>query len=104
LDFAGPFELKAKGRSKFRPKTYLPLFTCLQTWNIHLELTEVISMPAAFNGISIFVNIRGMPISILSELFLTFVQGFRNWVRTIQLEDLISTTKANVEWHFIPKR
>ncbi len=31
LDFAGPFELKAAGRGKARPMTYLLLFTCLQT-------------------------------------------------------------------------
>ncbi len=31
LDFAGPFELKAAGRGKARPKTNLFLFTCLQT-------------------------------------------------------------------------
>jgi len=61
-------------------------------------------MSAALNGISIFVNIRGMLISILSENFLTFVQVFRNWVRTMQLGDLISTIKANVQWHFIPQR
>jgi hypothetical protein len=69
-----------------------------------MELTEVMSMSAALNGISIFVNIRGMLISILSENFLTFVQVFRNWVRTMQLGDLISTIKANVQWHFIPQR
>jgi hypothetical protein len=73
LDFAVPFVLKAKGRRKSRPKAYVPLFTCLQTWNIHLEWTEVISMSAAFNGISMFFNIRGMLISILSENFSTFV-------------------------------
>jgi hypothetical protein len=31
LDFAGSFELKAMGRGKARLKTYLLLFTCLQT-------------------------------------------------------------------------
>ncbi len=51
LDFAGPFELKAAGRGKGRLKTYLLLFTCLQTRAVHLELTEVISMSATLNGI-----------------------------------------------------
>ncbi len=44
LDFAGPFELKAAGRGKAKPKTYLLLFTCLQTRAVHLELTEAMSM------------------------------------------------------------
>ncbi len=35
LDFAGPFELKAAGRGKAKPKTYLLLFTCLQTRAVH---------------------------------------------------------------------
>jgi len=51
LDFAGSFELKAMGRGKARLKTYLLLFTCLQTRDVHLELTEVMSMSAALNAI-----------------------------------------------------
>ena len=107
LDFAGPFELKAIGRGKARPKTYLLLFTCLQTRAVHLELTEAMSMSATLNAISRFVDIRGMPTSILSDNFSTFVskdKDLENWVRTIQLDDLISTTKAKVQWHFIPPR
>jgi hypothetical protein len=48
-----------------------------------------------------------MPTSILSDNFSTFVskdKDLENWVRTIQLDDLISTTKAKVQWHFIPPR
>jgi hypothetical protein len=51
LDFAGPFELKAAGSGKVRPKTYLLLFTCLQTRAVHLELTEAMSMSATLNVI-----------------------------------------------------
>jgi len=64
-----------------------------------LELTEAMSMSATLNVISRFVNIRGMPTLILSDNFSTFVskdKDLENWVRTIQLEDLISTTKAKV--------
>ena len=107
LNFAGPFELKAAGRGKARPKTYLLLFTCLQTRAVHLELTEAMSMSATLNAISSFVDVRGMPTSILSDNFSTFVskdKDLENWVRTIQLDDLISTTKAKVQWHFIPPR
>jgi hypothetical protein len=83
-----------------RPKTYLLLFTCLQTWAVHLELTE-----ATLNVISRLVDIRGMQTSILSDNFSTFISKYlENWVRTIQLDDLISTTKAKVYWYFIPPR
>jgi hypothetical protein len=73
LDFAGPFKLKAASRGKTRPKTYLFLFTCLQTQTVHLELTEPMSMSATLNAILRFVDIRGMPTSILSDNLSTFV-------------------------------
>jgi hypothetical protein len=58
LDFAGPFDLKAQGRGKARPKlTYLLLITCLQTRAVHLELTEAMTMSATLNAISRFVDI-----------------------------------------------
>ncbi len=107
LDFAGPFELKTAGRGKARLKTYLLLFTCLQTPAVHLELTEAMSMSATLNAISRFVDIRGMPTSILSDNFSTFVskdKDLENWVRTIQLNYLLSNTKAKVHWYFIPPR
>jgi hypothetical protein len=107
LDFAGPFDLKAPGRGKARPKTYLLLITCLQTRAIHLELTEAMTMSATLNAISKFVDIRGMPHSILSDSFSTFVskdKELESWVRSIQIDDLIATTKANVCWKFIPPR
>ena len=64
-----------------------------------MELTEAMSMSATLNAISRFVDIRGMPTSILSDNFSTFIskdKDLENWVRTIQLNDLISTTKAKV--------
>ena len=80
LAFAGRFELKAAGRGKARLKTYLLLFTCLQTQAVHLELTEAMSMSATLNAISRFVDIRGMPISILSDNFSTFVsKDLESW-------------------------
>jgi hypothetical protein len=64
-------------------------------------------MSATLNAISRFVDIRGMPHSILSDNFSTFVSKDReleSWVRSIQMDDLIATTKANVCWKFIPPR
>jgi hypothetical protein len=48
-----------------------------------------------------------MPHSILSENFSTFVskdKELESWVRSIQISDLIATTKAHVCWKFIPPR
>jgi hypothetical protein len=64
-------------------------------------------MSATLNAISKFVNIRGMPMLNLSDNFSTFVskdKDLENWVRTIQLDDLISNTEAKVHWYFIPPR
>ncbi len=64
-------------------------------------------MSATLNAISSFVDIRGMPTSILSDNLSTVVskdKDVENWVRTILLDDLISTTKAKVHWYFIPPR
>ncbi len=64
-------------------------------------------MSATLNAISRFVDIWGMPTSILSDNFSTLVskdKDLESWVRTIQLNDLISTTKAKVHWYFIPPR
>jgi hypothetical protein len=66
-------------------------------------------MSATLNAISRFVYIRGMPTSILSDNISTFVSKYKDlesWVRTIQLNDLISTTKAKVYFYkyFIPPR
>jgi len=54
-------------------------------------------MSATLNAISRFVDIRGMPHSILSDNFSTFVskdKELESWVRSIQIDDLIATTKA----------
>ncbi len=67
LRFCWSFWIKSRGRGKARPKTYLLLFNCLQTWAVHLELTEVMSMSTTLNAISKFVNIRGMPMLNLSD-------------------------------------
>jgi hypothetical protein len=104
LDFAGPFELKAPGRGKAKPKTYLLLITCLQTRAIHLELMEAMTMSATLNAIYRFVDIRGMPHSILSDNFVSKDKELESWVRSIQIDYLIATAKANVCWKFIPPR
>ncbi len=40
IDFAGPFHIKQQGRGKPRLKSYILVFSCLQTRAVHLEATE----------------------------------------------------------------
>jgi len=64
-------------------------------------------MSATLNAISRFVDIGEMPHLILSDNFSTFVSKDKElevWVRSIQIDNLIATTKANVCWKFIPPR
>jgi hypothetical protein len=65
------------------------------------------TMSATLNAISRFVDIGEMPHLILSDNFSTFVSKDKElevWVRSIQIDNLIATTKANVCWKFIPPR
>jgi hypothetical protein len=107
LDFAGPFEVKAPNRGKARPKVYILVFTCLQTRAVHFEVTEGMDLSSTMNALSRFADIRGLPDTILSDNFPTFVshdKELEGWVRSIDQQTFISTTKANVEWIFIPPK
>ena len=104
IDFAGPFELKMGPRIK-RTKTYILLFTCLQTRALHLEATVAMDTKAVVLALTSFVALRGMPTDILSDNWKTFVSPdleLQSWVRSIDVDAVITSTKANVEWHFTP--
>jgi len=60
LDFAGPFHIK-QGRAKHRLKSYILVFTCLQTRAVHLEATHDQSTSSVLNSFSRFIDMRGMP-------------------------------------------
>jgi hypothetical protein len=106
LDFAGAFEIKhTAGRARI--KSYLLVITCLQTRALHLEATAGMDMTAFMNAISRFISLRDMPVEFYSDNFKTFVspeKELQNWVRSIDIEDVIRQHKAQVRWTFTPPR
>ena len=104
LDFAGPFYIKV-GRAKQRLKSYILVFTCLQTRAIHLEVTNDQGTSSVLNAFSRFIDTRGMPNEVLSDNWKTFIspkKELQSWIRDLD-EDLIIHNKcADVIWHFTP--
>jgi hypothetical protein len=59
------------------------------------------------NALSRFIDLRGMPLTILSDNFATFVseeKELESWVRSIDKQLFIEPTEAKVEWIFTPPR
>ncbi len=65
--------LKYLAEGKARLTTYFLLVTCLQTRAVHLGLAEAMNMSATLNAITKFVDIKGLPALILSDIFSIFV-------------------------------
>ena len=71
LDFAGPFFVK-QGRAKEQLKSFILVFTCLQTQAVHLEVTNNQSTSLVLNAFSPMTDMRGMPNEILSDNWKSF--------------------------------
>ena len=109
LDFAGPFFIKVGKKTRNRPaprlKSYILVFTCLQTRAVHLEATYDQSTSSVMNAFSRFIDVRGMPQEFLSDNWSTFVspdKEIQNWVRSLSEDLIIRKTCANATWHFTP--
>jgi hypothetical protein len=104
LDFAGPFHIK-QGRAKHRLKSYILVFTCLQTRAVHLEATHDQSTSSVLNSFSRFIDMRGMPTEFLSDNWKSFTspeKELQTWVRDLDEDLLIRQTCANATWRFTP--
>ena len=104
LDFAGPFSIK-QGRAKQRLKSYILVFTCLQTRAVHLEATLDQSTASVMNALSRFVDMRGLPDEILSDNWKSFTspnKELEKWVQDLDEGLLIRQVYANVNWRFTP--
>jgi hypothetical protein len=106
LDFAGPFEIKqTTGRGRL--KAYILVLTCLQTRALHLEATVGMDTSAFMNAISRFISLRDIPVDIYSDNFKTFVshdKELQNWVRSLEIDNIIQQHKAQVSWTFTPPK
>jgi hypothetical protein len=104
LDFAGPFMIR-QGRGKPRLKSYILVFTCLQTRAIHLEVTHDQSTDSVVNAFSRFIDVRGMPQEFLSDNWKSFIskeKELQEWVRDLDSNLIIRQEYAQIVWHFTP--
>jgi hypothetical protein len=107
LDYAGPFLVRAPGRGKAKPKVYILVFSCLQTRAVHFEVTEGVDLSSTMNALSRFVDLRGLPLTILSDNFASFAtedKELESWVRSIDKQTFIETIPAKTEWIFTPPK
>ena len=104
LDFAGPFFVK-QGRAKQRLKSYILVFTCLQTRAVHLEVTNDQSTSSVLNAFSRMIDMRGMPNEFLSDNWKSFTspeKELQSWVRDLDEDLIIRQTFAEAVWRFTP--
>ena len=104
LDFAGPFFVK-QGRAKQRLKSYILVFTCLQTRAVHLEVTNDQSTSSVLNAFSRMTDMRGMPNEFLSDNWKSFTspeKELQSWVRDLDEDLIIRQTFADAVWRFTP--
>ena len=106
--FFGPMMVKVGGRDRRHEKTWVCLFTCLNTRVVHLDLTNSLSKEAFMMCLSRFSSIRGKPLVIYSDNGLNFVgveRELREAVTNLYeqgqtIKDEMTTRK--IEWHFSP--
>ncbi|KAK2575357.1 hypothetical protein KPH14_000830 [Odynerus spinipes] len=110
LDYAGPFLVKEKTRTRVSLKAYLCIFVCFTTKAVHLELTVDLSTDAFFNCLQRFIARRGKPGNIHSDNGTNFV-GAKNELNELgcllsdkahrsRITDAMS--KDQIQWHMIP--
>jgi hypothetical protein len=104
LDFAGPFFVK-QGRARQRLKSYILVFTCLQTRAVHLEVTNDQSTSSVLNAFSRMIDMRGMPTEFLSDNWKSFTspeKELQAWVRDLDEDLIIRQTFTDAVWRFTP--
>ncbi|XP_076394279.1 uncharacterized protein LOC143265522 [Megachile rotundata] len=112
IDYAGPFLIKEKTRSKVTLKAYLCLFVCFSTKAVHLELATDMTTESFLNCLRRFIARRGLCHTIYSDNGTNFV-GARNELLDLnkllkdkKFHDRVETflSNNNIQWHLIPPR
>lgn len=112
VDYAGPFLIKEKTRSKISIKAYICIFVCFVTKAVHIELATDLSTDAFLNCLKRFVSRRGLCQNIYSDNGTNFI-GAKNALN--ELGKLIAdknfrdriinfASMEKITWHFIPPR
>ncbi|XP_051162145.1 uncharacterized protein LOC127282105 [Leptopilina boulardi] len=110
VDYAGPFYLVEKSRSRSQTKAYICIFVCFVTKAVHIELAQNLSTDAFFNCLRRFVSRRGLCKYLYSDNGTNFV-GAKNELK--ELKSLLSNSKfqenvlsflstQQIDWKMIP--
>ncbi|XP_076246223.1 uncharacterized protein LOC143186434 [Calliopsis andreniformis] len=110
VDYAGPFLLKERGRSKITYKSYICIFVCFVTKAIHIELATDLSTEAFLNCLYRFIARRGRIRCIYSDNGTNFVGAkhelneisklLNNRAHNERVENILS--QEDIQWHLIP--
>ena len=109
MDYAGPFEVKM-GRGKPRKKVWILLITCLATRAVHLEVTGGMETSHVINALSRFVDIRGVPETMVSDNQTSFSKSDKDlqaWLQSLDFEKIRHATQnmrgsGGIAWTYNP--
>ena len=106
LDFAGPLLVSEKGsHNKSSKKTYICLYTCLNTRAVHLELVDNLSVDAFLRSFRRFSARRGLPKKIYSDNAKAFKSASKE-IKQILSSGRVKRAMVNkaIDWEFlVPK-
>ncbi|XP_033222557.1 uncharacterized protein LOC117176426 [Belonocnema kinseyi] len=110
VDYAGPFYIIDKLRSRTTIKTYLCVFVCFATKAVHLELARDISTDTFMHCLQRFISRRGLCQALYSDNGTNFV-GARNELpelhallmnNNFQRDVREFLVNQQISWHMIP--
>ncbi|XP_033231919.1 uncharacterized protein LOC117182915 [Belonocnema kinseyi] len=110
VEYAGPYYLKGRPRSRIKIKAYMCIFVCFTTKAVHIELAHDLSTDAFLNCMRHFISRRGLCKHIHSDNGTTFL-GARNALNELRALLSDSEFQSNVydflanqqiPWHLIP--
>ena len=110
VDFAGPFYIKEKARSRVPIKAYMCIFVCLVTKAVHIELSVDLSTEAFVKCLKRFFSRRGMCKNLYCDNGTNFV-GAKNelvevnrMLKDSNFQNNVTDFLSNIsiDWHFIP--
>jgi hypothetical protein len=100
LDFFGPCNITIYRRKE---KSYVLLFTCLNTRAVHLEVTASLDFLIAFAS---FAAHRGRPLVVYSDNGTLIVAGnkeIQQGIERLRKQNIVGQMiKQEIEWHFSP--
>ncbi|XP_008189613.1 uncharacterized protein LOC103311697, partial [Acyrthosiphon pisum] len=101
VDFAGPLDVRSGIRRVTSIKTWIAVFLCLATREIHLESVVGLTSNAFFAALRRFMARRGKCSKIYSDNATNFV-GVQRELSTYLRGVDESVAKEGIDWHFNP--